>query len=342
MVAPAGLFSNRYKVEDMPDLTGKVAVVTGGSRGIGEALVGDLVQKGCKVHILSSTKQHAEEAIQHVSEHTPNARNLITFHQVDLGTLKDVVALTSKLSSQLDRLDLLFLIAGIGVAPFGLTNDGIGNHFGVNHLSHMVITDGLIDLMKKTSEMKNKGSAGLDDELEKFSTRIVSESSELHRAAPSDVKCESLEEFNHERDATVLYGRSKLLNILFIRHLAHSHLPSLTSPSPILAASVHPGGVATEQEKGAAQAYPILGNVLEAASKVLFMSREQGAESALWAGVGQTFAKRREECQGRYFTEADGKVDSESDQAKDDELAKKLWELSERVLKEKIGYEMKH
>ena len=48
MVKPAGLMSNRYKVEDMPDLSGKVAVVTGGSRGIGEAAVSALVQKGCQ------------------------------------------------------------------------------------------------------------------------------------------------------------------------------------------------------------------------------------------------------------------------------------------------------
>jgi hypothetical protein len=48
MVKPAGLLSNRYKVEDMPDMTGKVAVVTGGSRGIGEAAVSALVQKGCQ------------------------------------------------------------------------------------------------------------------------------------------------------------------------------------------------------------------------------------------------------------------------------------------------------
>ena len=48
MVKPAGLLSNRYKVEDMPDLSGKVAVVTGGSRGIGEAAVSALVQKGCQ------------------------------------------------------------------------------------------------------------------------------------------------------------------------------------------------------------------------------------------------------------------------------------------------------
>jgi len=48
MVKPAGMMSNRYKLEEMPDLSGKVAVVTGGSRGIGEAAVSALVQKGCK------------------------------------------------------------------------------------------------------------------------------------------------------------------------------------------------------------------------------------------------------------------------------------------------------
>ncbi|WWC73166.1 uncharacterized protein I206_107132 [Kwoniella pini CBS 10737] len=338
MVAPAGLFSNRYKVEDMPDLNGKVAIVTGGSRGIGEALVGDLVQKGCKVHILANTPEHAEEAIQNISKHTPNAKDLIKFHQLDLGNFKEIIQVSKNLSNELNRLDLLFLIAGIGVAPFGLTKDNIGNHFQVNNLSQVLITDILLDLMKKTSEKKQNSQ----DELEKYSTRIVSMSSELHRTTNMDIACDNLEEFCHEKDALMLYGRSKLLNIYFIRKLAESHLPSLTSSSPILAASTHPGGVATEQEAGAAQSYPILGTVLEAASKVLFMSREQGAESALWAGVGQTMAKRREETQGRYFTEADGKVDTESDQAKDVELRNKFWELSKQVLQDKAGYTLKH
>lgn len=52
MVKPAGLMSNRYKVEDMPDMTGKVAVVTGGSRGIGQAAVTALVQKGCEGQLI--------------------------------------------------------------------------------------------------------------------------------------------------------------------------------------------------------------------------------------------------------------------------------------------------
>jgi hypothetical protein len=53
MVKPAGLLSNRYEVKDMPDLSGKVAVVTGGSRGIGEAAVSALVQKGCQGMFIS-------------------------------------------------------------------------------------------------------------------------------------------------------------------------------------------------------------------------------------------------------------------------------------------------
>lgn len=80
-----------------------------------------------------------------------------------------------------------------------------------------------------------------------------------------------------------------------------------------MALSVHPGAVATEQQKGAAEggAYGMFGKALEEASKVLFMSAEQGSESAVWAGTGTTVAERREEVQGGYFTEADGKVGHE-------------------------------
>ncbi|WVQ79868.1 hypothetical protein IAT38_001968 [Cryptococcus sp. DSM 104549] len=338
MVAPAGLFSNRYKVSDMPDLTGKVAIVTGGSRGIGEALVSDLVQKNCEVHILSATKEHADEAISNISKVAPSAPSLITHHKVDLGTLSSVISLAQELATTLPRLDILYLIAGIGVAPFGLTNDGVGNHFGVNLLSHLVLVDNLLPLLKQTSA--NKESA--EDELERFSTRIVGMSSELHRALPSDVKFESLEEVSSEIDPTLLYGRSKLMVLLFIRELAKHHLPSLSSPTPILALSTHPGGVATEQQQGTTEAYGnLIGKTLENVAQALFMSKEQGAESALWAGVGQSVVQRREEVQGRYFTEADGKVDTESEQGKDDELARKLWELSVKVLKEKAGYDVK-
>ncbi|RXK35594.1 hypothetical protein M231_07124 [Tremella mesenterica] len=333
MVRPAGLFSNRYKLEDIPDLSGKVAVVTGGSRGIGEQVVSALAQKGCEVHILSSTEAHAREAIDKITKSTSVSASLLHHHTIDLGSLADVISLSKTLSSSLSRLDILYLIAGVGVAPYGETNDGIGNHYGVNVLAHMVLVDGLLPKMRETAQTKTGD--------EKWTTRIVAESSELHRAAPSEIKCEDLEEMNSEdMDPTKLYGRSKLFDLMFIRQLAY-HLPPLASPTPILALSVHPGAVQTEQQQGATEAYGLPGKALEVVASWAFMTPDQGAESALWAGTSPAVGERREEAQGRYFTEADGKVDTESAQGQDQELGRKLWDLSVRVLKEKVGYEVK-
>jgi len=158
------------------------------------------------VHILSATDSHAQAAIDHITTDVPAAKSLLKNHVVDLGSLNDIKRLIPTLA-EFPRIDILFLIAGIGVAPFGLTKDGLGNHFAVNHLSNMLLVDGLLPKLIETSKSKQNSP----DLSEKFSTRIVVESSELHRAAPSDVKCESVEEFNTELDPTKLYGRSKLM-----------------------------------------------------------------------------------------------------------------------------------
>ena len=223
MVAPTGLFSNRYLLEDIPDLNGKVAIVAGGSRGIGEAVTSALVQRGCEgerqtcsrccqsvltcpfpVHVVSATKEHQEEAVELISKETPAAFKLIKNHQIDLHSLRSLSQYLPKLAA-LPRIDMLFLIAGIGVAPFQLTEDGIGNHYAVNNLAQMMLVDGLLDKMMETA----RGKQGED----KWTTRIVSESSELHRAAPGDVKFASLDEMSkgsEDMDPTKLYGRSKL------------------------------------------------------------------------------------------------------------------------------------
>lgn len=101
--------------------------------------------------------------------------------------------MSKKLASTLPELHMLCFIAGIGVAPFGLTQDGLGNHFAVNHLSHYLMADVLLPKLKETVK-------GLEDK----SVRIVTMSSELHRTAPSDSKFHSVEEMNEERDANAL------------------------------------------------------------------------------------------------------------------------------------------
>jgi NAD(P)-dependent dehydrogenase (short-subunit alcohol dehydrogenase family) len=159
------------------------------------------------VHIVSATGEHASDAIEHIDSTTPasDVRSRLHTHLVDLGDLPAVISLFQDLARSLPRLDMLFLIAGIGVAPFGLTESGLGNHFGVNNVSQLAITDVLYPLLKKTAEEKQ----GQTEE-ERLSTRIVSESSELHRGAPSDVRFESLEEMAEDKGPMKLYGMSKL------------------------------------------------------------------------------------------------------------------------------------
>lgn len=162
------------------------------------------------MHIISATTGHQEEAKENVEESTSasiDAKDLIHTHAVDLGSLNDLIPMAKKLASSLKKLDILHLNAGVGVAPFGLTNDGLGNHYAVNYLAHLVLADILSPKMLETA--KNKQGAS-NSEVEKFSTRIVLESSELHRSSPSDVNCESLEEMNEDIGPLKLYGRSKL------------------------------------------------------------------------------------------------------------------------------------
>lgn len=160
------------------------------------------------MHIISATTGHQEEAKDNVERATStdiNAKNLIHTHAVDMGSLNDLIPMAQNLASSLKRLDLLHLNAGVGVAPFGLTQDGLGNHYAINYLAHLVLADIFSSKMKETAKEKQGGS-----DVEKFSTRIVLESSELHRSAPNEVKCESLEEMNEDIGPMKLYGRSKL------------------------------------------------------------------------------------------------------------------------------------
>lgn len=102
--------------------------------------------------------------------------------------------------------------------------------------------------------------------------------------------------------------RYKLTFSIYLAKELVKHLPALNSANPVIVTSVHPGAVATEQQQGATEAYGLLGKALEVGSQLVFMTPEQGAESALWAATAPAVVERREEVHGGYFSEADGKV----------------------------------
>lgn len=160
------------------------------------------------VHMVGATQEHLDNAIETISSEFPETKSQMVPHCINLESLSDVVSFGKELNTSLPRLDILYLIAGIGVAPYRLSKDGLSVHWSVNHLAHLVLVDQLLPKLKETSEKKNKDDS--NDDVEKFSTRIVTESSELHRTAMKDCKLESLEEVNAEMDANQMYARSKL------------------------------------------------------------------------------------------------------------------------------------
>lgn len=130
---PATLLSRRFRPTQIPDLTGRVAIVTGGSAGIGYFNALPLARANAKVIIISANEEHGRKAEAEINQNILDnkANGSIVWHGVDMGRLQDVDALAKRLANDLNRLDILICNAGIGQAPYGLTPDGLERHFEV-------------------------------------------------------------------------------------------------------------------------------------------------------------------------------------------------------------------
>ncbi len=130
---PATLLSKRFRPDQIPDLSGRVALVTGGSAGIGYWDVAALAQHGAKVHFVSANPDHGRQAETDLNTalEQSGSKGSIVYHQLDMGNLKKVDSWVKKFAQQEKRLDILIANAGIGQAPWGLTDDGLERHFEV-------------------------------------------------------------------------------------------------------------------------------------------------------------------------------------------------------------------
>ncbi|KAI0356702.1 NAD(P)-binding protein [Trametes cingulata] len=323
----ATLMSRRFKPEQVPDLTGRVALVTGGSAGIGYYDAAILAKHNARVIIVSANPEHGTQAEAELNDELKRSGSTgsVKWYQVDFGNLKQVDAFAKQIAEQEERLDILILNAGIGQAPYGLTADGLERHFEVNNLAHYVIALRLLPLMKKAAATAPPTSV-----------RIVTQSSEMHRVAPSSTLFATKEEINQDGDGAQLYGRTKLGLILLARELAKRKLSGL--PNPILAISVHPGTVDTDLQKTWTQTYGALGKVLEKISTGLGKSAEEGAEASLWAATTTDINESNwNEFQGNYYSEPYGKPGQETNQAKDNALADNFWTLCAGLTEELLG-----
>ncbi|KDQ57684.1 hypothetical protein JAAARDRAFT_58272 [Jaapia argillacea MUCL 33604] len=313
-----------YDQTDVSDLSGKTALVTGGSQGIGFEVARAFALSKARVLLLCREGDKAEEAISKIKQSdNPNAD--IEFYPCDLGDLRNVKAIADRIGENESRLDLLIADAGVGVNKFDLSADGIDRHFSVNYLGHYLLINRLLPLMRHTSTLANTPPP-----------RIVSISSELHRAAPSSIQFASISELGEKAStqmpmtAVSLYARSKLAMILFTKY---GLVERVIKPNgdDLIAVATHPGAVHTGQQDQFKEAYgKPLGTVLKHVVTPFMRDPEQGSLSTLWAATSD------EVKQGMYYTDP-GENGKESAQASDEKLGANLWMLSEQLVRERLG-----
>ncbi|KAL8951905.1 MAG: hypothetical protein Q9222_002150 [Ikaeria aurantiellina] len=307
--------------KDIPDLSGKVYVVTGGTAGIGFGITAHLLQhNAAKVILLSQKEEHADEAIEELKKYGDSSK--VQWVQCDLKDLKQTDGVATQLQNE-KQIDALICNAGEGVGKYNETVDGLDSHMQVNHISQFHLSMMLWPNLQATPN-----------------SRLVLQSSVLHHDCPSSTTFTSVSELNTDIGPMNLYGRTKLAQVLMARAMARrmeENQPGFQSPKEtgpwVLA--VHPGGVETDQQEQAVDAYGTKGKLgVKAVKPFLKDPVDEGCRPALFAATSEDVVK--EKMQGQYIV-PDRKITEPSKQAKDIELGENLWRLTEEILQDKIG-----
>jgi len=208
----------KWTTENIPDLSGKVIIVTGGNSGLGFESVKAFVEKGADVILASRSMENGTKAKKEIEKASPNGK--ITVIQLDLMDLTSVKNFTDDFRKKYNRLDVLLNNAGIMTTPYFLTKNGFEAQMGTNHLGHFALTGLLIDVIKKTP-----------------GSRVVNVSSAAHKQGKMDFD-NLLFENGKEYSPIKSYGRSKLSNLLFTYELQRK-FESLKIDA--IAVAAHPG-----------------------------------------------------------------------------------------------------
>ena len=291
--------------DELPDLSGKKILITGGNSGIGLCAAKDLAKAGADIIITSRTRAKAEAA---VSEINTVGKGRAEFVLLDLADLSNVRECAFGIQERHPRLDALVCNAGICGTPHTLSPDGYELQFATNHLGHFLLSAGLLSCIE--------ASAG----------RIVVVSSYTHKGATLDLDDLMMEQSYSPLGA---YARSKLANLMFMRELDR-RLKEAGSTASVV--GCHPGYAATNLQVTGPQG-SVFPRVLKYMTSLLAQRAEFGAIPISLAAAGKEALPGGYYGPVQYF-ENRGRIGDAliSDKALDTNMNRELWEKSEKLV----------
>lgn len=287
-----GYGSTAEEVTEGLNLTGKTYLVTGCNSGLGYEAVRVLALRGALVIGTARTVEKAKAACDTVKGKTLPMA-------CELSDPKSVRACVAEVKSQGIVLDGIICNAGIMALPKLEQAFGYELQFFTNHIGHFILVTGLLDQLAPTG-------------------RVVMLSSAAHTGAPREgIQFENLSGEKGYGDWKA-YGQSKLANLLFAKELARRFAGSQRTAN-----AVHPGVISTNLGR---HMNPVMGVVFRAVGPLVLKTVPQGAATEVFVAVHPSVAQ----VSGEYF--ADCNVATPRADANDADLAKKLWDVSEKIV----------
>ena len=297
--------SAKWTTEQIPDQSGRTAVVTGANSGLGLVATRELARAGAHVVLACRDTDKGTTALGTIQTDVPNAS--VEVSALDLASLASVRAFAERFRTDHETLDLLINNAGVMAPPRRETADGFELQLGTNHLGHFALTALLIDAMEQRDD-----------------ARVVTVSSGAHRMGRIDFEdLQSTRRYKRWR----AYGQSKLANLLFAFELDRR---LRAAGSSIRSVAAHPGYAATNLQSSAPPTLDRL--VMAVTNRVLAQSAEQGALPLLYAATYPGL-------ESGTFVGPDGIAEQRgypqpvtaSRSARDEGVGRRLWTVSEEL-----------
>jgi NAD(P)-dependent dehydrogenase (short-subunit alcohol dehydrogenase family) len=309
-----GWHSTTDQVLEGIDLSGKLALVTGISSGLGLETARALCAHGAEVI----------GAVRDVAKGTAATRQIksdyngrLTIVELNLARLASVRELAERILADQRRIDLIICNAGVMATPFEHTADGFELQFGTNHLGHFLLVNRIAPLLAPGS-------------------RVISLSSAGH--ALDDIHFDDINFTQRRYDPILAYGAAKTANVLFAVEFDRRH-----KGRDIRAAAVHPGGIMTELARYMSK--DVIDRMISlmrqeysnSSSSRGYKSLPQGAATSVWAAVtapADLIGGRY--CEDCHVAPVSSKGEGVRPYAVNSERAKMLWKISEDLIAEQF------